>query len=117
VHELKLDGYRVQAQAACVMSLTVLRGIPAMAAGITRPAMQATDGRRKSSNPVKWVSKKNPATGEPDAGPLNQKPCQYIRGQGEMVPALPIKRRADYLPTTCRSFDQQQLRKRPFVPH
>jgi hypothetical protein len=35
VHELKLDGYRVQAQAACVMSLTVLRRIPAMAAGIT----------------------------------------------------------------------------------
>ena len=35
INELKLDGYRVQAQAACVMSLTVLRRIPAMAAGIT----------------------------------------------------------------------------------
>jgi hypothetical protein len=31
--------------------------------------------------------------------------------------ALPLRRRGDSLPRTCRSCDQQRRRRRPFVPH
>ena len=39
-----------------------------------------------------------------------------LRGQDLGVFRRPIGRRADCRPRTCRSFDQQQRRKRPFVP-
>src|SRR5215471_17373746 len=43
-------------------------------------------------------------------------PRQYIRGRGAMIGHAKIKRLANCLPKTCRSFDRQQPRKRPFGP-